>query len=154
MASGIPRDGDPATRKRGTMDFEKVGIVSVRHVDAPHRITSAEIQERLAETIERLHLKPDLLESIAGIRERRFWDEGFQPSDGATLAAQAVFDDTGLDPAKLGTLINTSVCRDYIEPSTACLVHGNLKLPTTCTNMDLGNACLAFFNGVRFLLRF
>jgi len=130
------------------MDFKKVGIVSVRHVDAPHRVTSAEIQERLAETIERLHLKPDLLESIAGIRERRFWDEGFQPSDGATLAAEAVFDASGFDPAKLGTLINTSVCRDYIEPSTACLVHGNLKLPATCTNMDLGNACLAFFNGM------
>ena len=84
------------------MDFEKVSIVSVRHVDAPHRVTSAEIQERLADTMERLNLKPDLLEAVAGIRERRYWDEGFQPSDAATLAAQAVFDDTGLDPAKLG----------------------------------------------------
>jgi 3-oxoacyl-[acyl-carrier-protein] synthase-3 len=130
------------------MDFEKVSIVSVRHVDAPHRVTSADIQERLADTMERLNLKPDLLEAVAGIRERRYWDEGFQPSDAATLAAQAVFDDTGLDPAKLGTLINTSVCRDYIEPSTACLVHGNLSLPASCTNMDVGNACLAFFNGI------
>jgi len=32
------------------MNFEKVSIVSVRHVDAPHRVTSAEIQERLSET--------------------------------------------------------------------------------------------------------
>jgi 3-oxoacyl-[acyl-carrier-protein] synthase-3 len=130
------------------MDFENVSIVSVRHVDAPHRVTSAEIQERLAETMQRLGMRSDLLESVVGIRERRFWDEGFEPSDAATLAARAVLDDTGLDPAKLGTLINTSVCRDYIEPSTACLVHGNLKLPETCTNMDVGNACLAFFNGI------
>ena len=42
------------------MDFEKVSIVSVRHVDAPHRVTSAEIQERLADTMERLHVKPDI----------------------------------------------------------------------------------------------
>ncbi len=130
------------------MDFKNVSIVSVRHVDAPHRVTSAETQARLADTMERLGVKPDLLESVVGIRERRFWDEGFQPSDAATLAAQAVFDDSGLDPAKLGTLINTSVCRDYIEPSTACLVHGNLKLPASCTNMDVGKACLAFFNGI------
>ncbi len=130
------------------MEFEKVSIVSVRHVDAPHRVTSAEIQDRLALTMERLGVRSDLLESLVGIRERRFWDEGFEPSDAATLAARAVFDETGLDPAKLGTLINTSVCRDYIEPSTACLVHGNLKLPATCANMDLGNACLAFFNGM------
>ena len=130
------------------MDFENVSIVSVRHVDAPHRVTSTEIQERLAETMQRLGMRSDLLESVVGIRERRFWDEGFEPSDAATLAARAVLDDTGLDPAKLGTLINTSVCRDYIEPSTACLVHGNLKLPETCTNMDVGNACLAFFNGI------
>jgi 3-oxoacyl-[acyl-carrier-protein] synthase-3 len=130
------------------MNFENVSIASVRHVDAPHRVTSAEIQERLAETMERLGVKSDLLESLVGIRERRYWDEGFQPSDAATLAAQAVLEDAGLDIAKLGTLINTSVCRDYIEPSTACLVHGNLKLPATCTNMDVGNACLAFFNGI------
>jgi 3-oxoacyl-[acyl-carrier-protein] synthase III len=130
------------------MNFEKVSIVSVRHVDAPHRVTSADIQEQLAETMERLGVRFDLLESLVGIHERRFWDEGFQPSDAATLAARAVLDETGLDPAKLGTLINTSVCRDYIEPSTACLVHGNLKLPASCTNMDVGNACLAFFNGI------
>ncbi len=130
------------------MNFEKVSIVSVRHVDAPHRVTSAEIQERLAETMERLGMRSDLLETVVGIHERRFWDEGFEPSDAATLAAQSVLDATDLDPAKLGTLINTSVCRDYVEPSTACLVHGNLKLPATCTNMDVGNACLAFFNGI------
>jgi 3-oxoacyl-[acyl-carrier-protein] synthase III len=130
------------------MNFDNVSIVSVRHVDAPHRLTSADIQAQLSETMQRLGVQPDLLESLAGIRERRFWDDGFAPSDAATLAAQAVLDDTGLDPAKLGTLINTSVCRDYIEPSTACLVHGNLKLSDTCTNMDVGNACLAFFNGI------
>ena len=39
-------------------------------------------------------------------------------------------------------------CRDFIEPSTACLVHGNLTLPAPCMNLDVGNACLAFFNGM------
>ena len=130
------------------MNFENVSIVSVRHVHAPHRVTSAEIQNRLADTMQRLGVQHDLLEAVAGIKARRFWDEGFKPSDAATLAARAVLDETGLDPAQIGILINTSVCRDYIEPSTACFVHNHLNLPATCTNMDVGNACLAFFNGM------
>jgi 3-oxoacyl-[acyl-carrier-protein] synthase-3 len=130
------------------MNFENLSIMSVRHVDAPQRVTSAEIQAELAETMERIGLPANLLESVAGIHERRFWNEQTHPSDAATLAAELVLEDADLDRSRLGILINTSVCRDYIEPSTACLVHGNLKLPATCMNMDVGNACLAFFNGI------
>ena len=64
------------------------------------------------------------------------------------MAAEVALEEADLDRARLGMLINTSVCRDFIEPSTACLVHGNLKLPDTCMNLDVGNACLAFFNGM------
>ena len=130
------------------MNFENLSILSVRHVDAPHRVTSAEIQTELADTMARLGLPPNLLESVAGIHERRVWNEQTQPSDAATQAAELALEDADLDRAQLGILINTSVCRDYIEPSTACLVHGNLKLPDTCMNMDVGNACLAFLNGM------
>jgi len=53
-----------------------------------------------------------------------------------------------IDRSKVGILINTSVCRDYIEPSTACIVHNSLGLSETCMNFDLGNACLGFVNGI------
>jgi 3-oxoacyl-[acyl-carrier-protein] synthase-3 len=130
------------------MNFENLSIVSVSHVDAPHIITSAEIQAELSETMGRLGLPDTLLEGIAGIHERRFWDEGIEPSDAATLAAEAALGNAGVDRGRIGMLINTSVCRDFVEPSTACLVHGNLKLPDTCMNFDVGNACLAFLNGM------
>ena len=130
------------------MNFENLSILSVRHVDAPNVVTSAEIQSELGETMDRLGLPPNLLEGVAGIHERRFWDEDTKPSDAATRAAVAALDDAELDRGRLGVLINTSVCNDFIEPSTACLVHGNLKLPDTCMNFDVGNACLAFFNGM------
>jgi len=130
------------------MNFENLSILTVRHVDAPHRITSAEIQSELSETMERLNMPPNLLEAVAGIHERRFWNEQTQPSDAATMAAEVALEDADLDRSQLGILINTSVCRDFIEPSTACLVHGNLKLSDTCLNMDVGNACLAFLNGM------
>jgi len=41
---------------------------------------------------------------------------------------------------------NTSVSRDYLEPSTASIVSGNLGLSDTCQNFDIANACLAFIN--------
>ncbi len=122
--------------------------MSVAHVDPPHRITSQSIDDRLSETMQRIGARPGLLEGLSGIRARRFWDENVQPSEVATQAGRKALEKAGISGDQLGVLINTSVCRDFIEPSTACLVHGNLGLPSTCLNFDLGNACLAFLNGM------
>lgn len=130
------------------MKFDNVAIASLQHLDAPHRITSAELDEQLLPTMERLDIKPGMLERVAGIIARRFWDPGVQPSDVAAEAAELAIEAAGIQRERLGVLINTSVCRDYIEPSTACLVHGNLGLPSTCDNFDVGNACIAFINGM------
>ncbi len=130
------------------MRFENVSILSVSHVDAPHVMTSEEIERRLAPTLERLGMRSDLLRDLSGIMERRFWDDGVPPSEPATEAGRAAIEKAGVDPNALGILVNTSVCRDYLEPSTACLVHGNLGLPSTCMNFDIGNACLGFINGM------
>ncbi len=130
------------------MKFDNVSILSVERVEAPHEITSSWLMEQLAPTASRLGVDPGLLEGLTGIRARRFWDEGVQPSDVATEAALKAIESAGIDKMQLGVLTNTSVCRDYIEPSTACLVHGNLELPPDCINFDIGNACLAFLNGM------
>lgn len=130
------------------MHFKNVVIQAVSAVEPPVRVTSAEISERLAPTLERLGIRPDLLEELSGITARRFWPEGTQPSDAATLAAEKALQESGIDRGRIGVLINTSVCRDYLEPSTACIVHGNLGLAADCLNFDVGNACLAFMNGM------
>ena len=130
------------------MKFDNVCILSVERIEAPHEITSAWLMEQLEPTTSRLGIDPGLLEGLTGIKARRFWDEGVQPSEVATAAALKAIEAAGIDKMQLGALTNTSVCRDYIEPSTACLVHGNLGLPADCLNFDLGNACLAFLNGM------
>ena len=130
------------------MKFENVSVLSVTHVDAPHKVTSEEIERQLAPTIERLDIRPDLLRNLTGIMERRVWDEGIQPSEAAAMAGEKAIEAAGVDRSKIGILINTSVCRDYLEPSTACIVHSELGLPETCMNFDLGNACLGFVNGM------
>jgi len=130
------------------MNFNNVSVLSVAHVDAPHRVTSEEIERSLAPTMERLGIRPDLLRSLSGIMERRVWDEGTMPSEVAAKAGEKAIEAAGIDRSKLGILINTSVCRDYLEPSTACIAHSMLGLPETCMNFDLGNACLGFVNGM------
>ncbi len=130
------------------MPFDNVVIQSLTAIEAPVRITTAQISERLQPTMKRLRIRASLLEEISGISARRFWNSGTRPSEAATMAAQKAIDEAGIDRNEIGVLINTSVCRDYLEPSTACLVHGNLGLSENCINFDVGNACLAFLNGM------
>lgn len=130
------------------MLFHNVTIESVEYVLGPHRVTSTDLEEQISETLARLGIRPGMLEAISGIRERRFWDLGTQPSEIATLAARKAIEMAGIDPHEIGCMINTSVMKDYIEPSVASLVHGNLKLSPHCINYDIGNACLGFVNGI------
>jgi 3-oxoacyl-[acyl-carrier-protein] synthase-3 len=53
-----------------------------------------------------------------------------------------------VDPERIGVMINTSVSRRYLEPSTAVAVHHALGLPRSCQNFDVTNACLGFVNGM------
>lgn len=138
---------DPPERA-SPMHFKNVVIQSLAAVEAPIRLTSAEIEKRLEPTLQRLGIRGNLLEEISGIKARRIWEEGTQPSDAATLAAEKAIEESGIDRSRIGVIINTSVCRDYLEPSTACIVHGNLGLAPHCLNFDVGNACLAFLNGM------
>jgi len=130
------------------MLFQHVAIAGLAHVDAPRRLSSDELNARLKPTLDRLGIKTDVLKDIAGIHARHLWDEGMQASDAATLAGVKALADAGIDPDKVGLLVNTSVSRDYLEPSTASIVSGNLGLTDTCQNFDVANACLAFLNGM------
>ena len=131
------------------MVFHHVSIDSVAHVDAPVRLTSAEIARRLQPARQRLGIPADLLlEGVAGIRERRIWDASTTVADAATVAGRKALAISAAPLERIGVLINTSVCREFLEPSTASVVHAGLGLPDTCENFDVGNACLAFLTGM------
>ncbi len=130
------------------MLFQHVAIAGLAHIDAPRRLTSEEIHSRLKPTLDRLGIKYNVLEEVAGVRERRLWDGEVRASDAATLAGVKALADAGIDADRVGLLVSTSVSRDYLEPSTASIVSGNLRLPDTCQNFDVANACLAFLNGM------
>ncbi len=127
--------------------FFNVAVSGLAHVDADVEVSSSDLESQITETMERLSMPPGLLEGLTGIKNRRFWSEGMAPSDAAALAAQKVLTQTPVDPSKIGALINTSVSRDYLEPSTAAIVQGKIGLGRDCINFDIGSACLGFMQG-------
>lgn len=130
------------------MFYKNVSILAVDYVLPETIVTSSEIEAQLAPILDRFNIKPGMIEGLTGIRERRFWDPGVQSSDIATMAAEKVIEKAGISRDRIGCMISTSVCKDYIEPSVASLVHGNLGLSSGCINYDVGNACLGFVNGI------
>ena len=132
-----------------SFDLRDAAVVSIAHVDAPQVVTSSEIDEQLAETYERVGAQPGLLESLAGIRERRWWPEGYLFTDAAAAAGAKAIAAAGIRSDDIGLLIDTSVCRDRLEPSSAVTVHNTLDLPSSCMSFDLSNACLGFVNALQ-----
>lgn len=78
------------------MLFQNVSIAGLAHIDAPHTLTSKEINERLQPTYDRLGIKTDVLGDVAGIHARRLWDQDVQASDAATQAARKALIDANI----------------------------------------------------------
>ena len=135
-------------RGNTTHRFSNTAILTVCSADATEVVTSAELDERLAETYRRVRLRPGQLERLVGIRERRWWPEGMTFVDGAAVAGAKAISESGVDPADIGVMVNTSVSRLHLEPATATAVHHALGLPSSCQNFDVTNACLGFVNGM------
>jgi acyl-CoA:acyl-CoA alkyltransferase len=123
-------------------------ILSVTAVDAPIVMTSAQFDEQLVETYDRTGIRPGMLSVVAGIDERRWWTEDVTFADAASMAGAKAIAESGIDPRRIGLLIDSSVCRDHLEPSKAVAVHHQLGLSAACMNFDLSNACLGFVNAM------
>ena len=132
-----------------TFRYANTAVLSVCAVDAPVVMTSDAFDEKLLETYARVGLRSGMLERLAGIRERRWWPEGVSVTEGAATAGAKALADAGIDPSRVGLMVNTSVSREHLEPSMAVQIHHALGLPTSCLNFDLANACLGFVNGMQ-----
>lgn len=132
-----------------TYTYNDTAILSVTAAVAPQVVTSAEIDAQLEATYERVGLQSGMLEALAGIKERRWWGTDVSFADAAAMAGAKAIAEAGVAPESIGLLIDTSVCRERLEPSAAVDVHEQLGLSTAALNFDLGNACLGFMNGMQ-----
>jgi 3-oxoacyl-[acyl-carrier-protein] synthase III len=85
---------------------------------------------------------------LTGIAERRFWDPVFKLSDGAVQAGRNALAAAGLPAESIGMLIYGGVCRENLEPATACAVAHALSLGPETQIYDVSNACLGVLNGM------
>lgn len=120
--------------------FQNVSIAGLGYDLPPGVLSSVAIEDRLAPVYQKLGLQPGRLELMSGIKARRFWPEPTPPSLAATRAGTKAL--AGFDRSKVGLLIHASVCRDFLEPATASVVHRALELPEDAAFFDLSNACL------------
>lgn len=126
-----------------TWQFSNVCIHTVEHMDAPQVQTTKEMMRQCSGPLAWLAgIKPDAIERITGIRERRFWPQGTTAVQAATWIADRTLTSAGVDPSRLGVLVNASVLRDHLEPSVAVCVHDALGLPPSCITFDIVDACV------------
>ena len=130
------------------MLFENVRIAALGSALPAERVRSDELEARLAPLYGRLGLHAGRLELMSGIRERRFWPPGTRPSEIASRAGAEALERAGIPRGSIGCLVHASVCRDFLEPATASVVHHRLELSPECEAFDLSNACLGFVNAM------
>jgi 3-oxoacyl-[acyl-carrier-protein] synthase-3 len=130
------------------MRYSNVCIEAFGHVLPDRIVRSEDIEDRLAPLYARLGLSTGRIELMSGIRERRFYPAGTRPSSIAAAAGRIAIERSGIDAQKIGCVVHAAVCRDFLEPSTASVVHHALGLASSCTAFDLSNACLGFANAM------
>ncbi|MFT5050456.1 MAG: 3-oxoacyl-[acyl-carrier-protein] synthase III [Chlamydiales bacterium] len=130
------------------MRYESVHLEAFGHALPEEVVSSEALEHRTDALYERLGLSVGRLELMSGIRTRRFWPPGTRPSAVAAAAGRDALERSGVDLGQIGCLIHASVCRDFMEPATASVVHAELGLPPTCQAFDLSNACLGFANAM------
>ena len=130
------------------MHFHRVCLEAFGYTLPEEVVTTAEIERRLEPLYQRLRLPEGRLELMTGIRERRFFPPGTRPSSVSIESARRAIAASGIDPRHFGALVHGSVCRDYLEPATACRVHHGLGLPGDALIYDVSNACLGLLTGM------
>ncbi|MGD0517501.1 MAG: 3-oxoacyl-ACP synthase III [Thermoguttaceae bacterium] len=130
------------------MLYQNVCLEAISYILPDEIVTSDEIEARLEPLYLRLKLPQGRLELMTGIKERRFWPQGMLPGEKSVESAEKAIKASGIDRRQVGALIHGSVCRDFLEPATACGVHHRLGLPERCAVYDVSNACLGLMNGM------
>jgi 3-oxoacyl-[acyl-carrier-protein] synthase-3 len=130
------------------MRYSRVYVESFGYELPPNVVTSHDLEKRLAPLYETLRFQKGQLEVLTGIRERRFWDMGYKMHEGAIYAGLKAIKATRIPPEAIGMLIYGGVCRDNLEPATACAVSHGLGLGPDTEIYDVSNACLGVLNGM------
>lgn len=122
-------------------------IVGVEAHLPPARVSSAQVERRIAEHSPGFVPHASIVERLTGIRHRHYAADDVQASDLAVAAAEKLLAGQGLAAADVDLIIFGSASQDLIEPATAHIVAA--KLGASCPVFDVKNACNSFLNAVQ-----
>ncbi len=128
------------------MQFKNVVLEAYAYENPTQFLSSEEIEHELSHLYERLKISTGRFEFMTGIKSRGLFPIGTPPSSIATAAGKKAL--INIDPKSIDLLIHSGVCRDFLEPATASVVHQNLGLSPHAQIMDVSNACLGFLNSI------
>jgi acyl-CoA:acyl-CoA alkyltransferase len=130
------------------MNYQRVCLEAVGYTLPREVVTTDELEHRLGPLYERLGLPHGRLELMTGIRQRRFFQLDTLPGQVSLTSGEFALQASGIDRRQIGALVHGSVCRDFLEPATACTVHHGLGLTEDCLIYDVSNACLGILTGM------
>ena len=130
------------------MRWNHVCVEALAYELPEERVSTRELETRLGPLYAALHLEPGQVELLTGIRERRWWPQGTGMAQAAARAGQKALDAAGVSARDLGVVIYAGVCRDNLEPATACAVAEALGAGPEALVFDVSNACLGVLNGL------
>jgi 3-oxoacyl-[acyl-carrier-protein] synthase-3 len=128
--------------------WSRVCLEAVAAVVPEERVTTRALEERLLPMYRALHLEPGQVEHLTGIVEHRVWPPSPEMASCAVQAARRALDEAGVAAGDLGAVIYGGVCRDQLEPATACAVADALGVGPGALVFDVSNACLGVMNGL------
>lgn len=130
------------------MRYSRVYLDAIGYELAPVVVDSSVLERRLGPVYEALKIPPGQIELLTGVRERRYWNPGQTMADGAARAGRKALEAAGVRADEIGMLIYGGVCRDNLEPATACAVADQLGVGGEAIIHDISNACLGVMNGL------
>lgn len=125
-------------------------IEKLDHYDPDEFYSSEKLEEDLKDLYDRLSLPFGRLELLTSIKTRGIYTKGTMPSTIATRASHKLLGHDEELKNQIDLLIYAGVSRDFLEPSTASVVHANLGLKPQCAFFDLSNACVGFLQAIKF----
>lgn len=130
------------------MKYSKVFIDAIGYELPPVIVSTAELEAQLAPLYKRLFIPQGQLEAWTGIHHRRWWEPGYPLSQGALAAARQALAKCDVPADAIDVVIYAGVCREQIEPATACTIAAGLGVSPGAAVYDLSNACLGVLNGI------
>lgn len=91
--------------------------------------------------------RESLIKNI-GVESRRVAEKGTTTSDLCVVAAEKLLNDLNWDKTEVEVLIFVSQSRDYLVPTTACIVQNRLGLSHACLALDIGLGCSGYVYGL------